>query len=58
MQVKGTMAPTLILILLLLALRAQSAGAAPWQARGLGRWADEGQRPALAAWGSTHCTSG
>ena len=55
----GAMAPARLLILLLLvALRAQDVMAAPWRARGLGRWAGEGQHPVLAVWRSTHSRAG
>lgn len=35
------------LILLLVALPAQDVGAAPWRAQAVGRWAGQGQHPAL-----------
>lgn len=37
----------LTLILLLVALPAQDVGAAPWRAQAVGRWAGQGQYPAL-----------
>ena len=58
-QVQGTVAPSHLLILLLLvALQAREAWAAPWRARGLGRWqARTGTQP-WAAWSGAQRTLG